>query len=169
MEIPDGHFRHILLYYFQKGKNAVQGIVYSGLLPRNQTINSSVYCRQLMKLDKKIKEKRPELTTRRGVIFHQDNSRPHTSLVTRNKLLGLGWEVMPYPPYSPDLAPSDYHLFRSFQNHLNRKIFESNETVKNELSQFIASIKQTFFESGIMKLAERWQKAIEQNGQHIID
>ena len=24
MEIPDGHFRHILLYYFRKGKNAVQ-------------------------------------------------------------------------------------------------------------------------------------------------
>ena len=39
---------------------------------------------------------------------------PHTSLVTRKKLLKLGWEVMPHPPYSPDLAPSDYHLFRSF-------------------------------------------------------
>ena len=37
-----------------------KGIVYFGLLPRNQTINSNVYCRQLMKLDKKIKEKRPE-------------------------------------------------------------------------------------------------------------
>ena len=24
MEIPDGHFRHILHYYFQKGKNVVQ-------------------------------------------------------------------------------------------------------------------------------------------------
>ena len=26
MEIPDGHFRHILLYYFRKGKNAVQAL-----------------------------------------------------------------------------------------------------------------------------------------------
>ena len=24
MGIPEGHFRHILLFYFQKGKNAVQ-------------------------------------------------------------------------------------------------------------------------------------------------
>ena len=48
----------------------------------------------------------------------------NTSLVTRKKLLELGWEVMPHPPYSPDLAPSDYHLFRSFQNHLNGKIFD---------------------------------------------
>ena len=77
-----------------------------------------------MKLDKKMKEKRPGVSTRKGVIFHQDNTRPHTSLVTRIKLLELGWEVMPYPPYSPDLAPSDYHLFRSLENHLNGKTFD---------------------------------------------
>ena len=90
-----------------------KGIVYFELLPRNQTINSNVYCRQLMKLDKEMKEKRPEEATRKGVIFYQDNPRPHTSLVTRKKLLELSWEVMPHPPYSPDLALSDYHLFRS--------------------------------------------------------
>ena len=59
-----------------------------------------------------MKKKRPELATRKGVIFHQDNARPHTSLVTRKKLLELGWGVMPYPPYSPDLTPSDFYLFR---------------------------------------------------------
>ncbi|KOC67012.1 Histone-lysine N-methyltransferase SETMAR [Habropoda laboriosa] len=39
--------------------------------------------------------------------------KPHTSLVTRQKLLELGWDVLLHPPYSPDLAPSDFHLFRS--------------------------------------------------------
>ena len=109
-----------------------KGIVYFELLPRNQTINSNVYCLQLMKLDKKNKEKRPELATRKGIIFHQYNARPHTSLVARKKLLELGWKVMPHLLYSPDLAPSDYHLFRSLQNHLNVKTFDSNEAVKNE-------------------------------------
>ena len=37
-----------------------EGIVNFKLLSRNQTINSNVYCRQLMKLDKEIKEKRPD-------------------------------------------------------------------------------------------------------------
>ena len=63
-----------------------------------------------MKLDKEMEEKRTELATPKDVIFHQDNARSHTSLVTRKKLLELGWEVMPHPPYSPDLAPSDYYL-----------------------------------------------------------
>ena len=56
-----------------------KGIVYFELLPRNQTINSNVYCRQLMKQDKEFKENRPELATRKGVIFHKDNARPLTS------------------------------------------------------------------------------------------
>ena len=80
-----------------------KGIVYFELLPRNQTINSNIYRHQLIKLDKEMKEKRPELETRTGVIFHQDNGRPQTSLVTRKKLLELGWEVMPHLPYSPHL------------------------------------------------------------------
>ena len=110
-----------------------KGIVYFQLLSRNQTINANFYRRQLMKLDKEIKEKWPELATRKGVIFHQDNARPHTSLVTRKKLLELGWKVIPHPPYSLDLAPSDYHLFRSLQNHLNGKTFDSNKVLRNEL------------------------------------
>ena len=161
MEIPDGHFCHILLLYFWKGKNAVQARKRDVWCLRWKIINRI--------LDKEIKEKRPELPTRKGVIFHQDNAKPHTSLVTRKKLLELDWEVLPHPPYSPDLAPSGYHLFRSLQNHLNGKTFDRNEAVKNELIQFFASKNQTFYERGIMKLTERWQNVIEQNGQYIID
>ena len=82
-----------------------------GGIPRNQTINSGVYCLQLNKLNAGVQEKRPELVNHKGVIFHYDNATPHTSLATRQKLLRLGWEVMLHPPYSPDLAPSDYYLF----------------------------------------------------------
>ena len=90
-----------------------KGVVYFELLPRNQTINLDVYCQQLNKLNAVASEKRLELVNRKGVIFHQDNARPHASLVTHQKLLELGWEVLLHPPYSPDLAPSDYHFFRS--------------------------------------------------------
>ncbi|GFW99112.1 histone-lysine N-methyltransferase SETMAR [Trichonephila clavipes] len=92
-----------------------KGIIYYELLRYGQTLNSDIYCQPLDRLKLVIDQKRPELANRRGVAFHQDNARPHTSVVTRQKLWELGWEVLRHPPYSPDLAPSDYHLFLSLQ------------------------------------------------------
>ena len=66
-----------------------KGIVYFELLPPNRTINS-VYIEQLTKLNNAVEEKRPELTNRKGVVFHHDDARSHTSLFTRQKLLELG-------------------------------------------------------------------------------
>ena len=74
-----------------------------------------------------------------------------------------------HPPYIPDLAPSDYYLFRSLQNSLNGKNFNDDEAMKSHLVQFFADENQKFYERGIMKLPERWQKDIEQSGKYIID
>ncbi|EZA48928.1 Histone-lysine N-methyltransferase SETMAR [Ooceraea biroi] len=112
--------------------------------------------------------KRRELVNRKGVVFHHDNARPRTSLVTREKLLQLGWDVLPHPPYSPDLAPSDYHSFRSLQNALNGKTLTADEDIKSLLELFFAEKDKNFFERGIMKLPEKWQKIIKQNGQYIV-
>ena len=123
---------------------------------RNQTINLDVYCHQLNKLNAAVKEKRPELVNRKSLICQHDKATPHTSLATRQKLLRPGWEVMLHPPYSPDLAPSDYYLFRFLQNSLNGKIFNDEEVVKSHLVQFFADKDQKFYERGIMKLPEIW-------------
>ena len=63
-----------------------KGVVLFELLPRNQMINSDVYCRQLNKLNAAIKEKRPELVNRKGVIFPHDDATPDTSSATRQKI-----------------------------------------------------------------------------------
>ena len=108
-----------------------------------------------------VRKKRPELVNRKGVIFHHDKATPHTSLATCQKLLRLGWEVMLHPTYSPDLAPSNYYLFRSFQNSLNGKTFNDDEAVKSHLDQFFADKDQKSYEGGMMKLPERWQMVTE--------
>ncbi|GFT83373.1 histone-lysine N-methyltransferase SETMAR [Trichonephila clavipes] len=125
------------------------------LLPDNTTIHSEVYCHQLDKLNDALQQKRPELINRKGVVFHQDNAKLLTSLVTRQKLLQLEWDTMLHPPYSTDMPPSDYYLFRSLQNLLDGKTFTSNEEVKNHLDQFFARKDKKFYERGIMLLPER--------------
>ena len=119
-------------------------------------INSNKYCSQLDQLEAALNEKCLVLVNRKDTIFHQDNARPHVSLMTRQKLLQLGWEVLIHLPYSPDIAPSDFHLFWSLQSSLNAKNFNSLEDCKRNLEQFFAQKGKKFWEDGIMKLPEKW-------------
>lgn len=57
-------------------------------------------------------------------------------LSTCQKLLELSWDVLPYPPYSADLTPSDYHLFCSLQTSFNRKTFSDIDAIKIHLFFF---------------------------------
>ena len=136
-------------------------------LLENQKINSNKDCSHLDPLKIALDEKYLELVNRKHTIFHQDNVRSHISLMTRQKLLQLGWEVLIHPPYSPDIAPSDFHLFRSLQNSLNGKSFSSLEDCKRHLDQFFTQKDKKFWEDGIMKLPEKWQKVVEQNGEYV--
>jgi len=60
-----------------------KGILYYELLPNNETINSEKYCSQLDELKTAIEQKRPEIANWKGIVFYQDNARPHVSLITR--------------------------------------------------------------------------------------
>ena len=121
-----------------------RGVLYYELFPENQTINSNKYCFQLDQLKAALNEKRLELVNRKRIIFHQDTARQHVSLTTRQKLLQLGWEVLIHLPYSPDIAPSDCHLFRSLQNSLNGKNANFLEDCKRHVEQFFAQKDKTF-------------------------
>ena len=88
-------------------------------------------------------------------------------LMTKQKLLQLGWEVLIHSQYWLNIVPSGFHLFWSLQNSLNGKNFNSLRTVKaTQNSSLLKKIR--FREDRIMKLLEEWQKVVEQNGEYII-
>jgi len=53
----------------------------------------------------------PEPPTSKNVILHHDNARLHTAYATIAAIRAKGWNILPRPPYSPDLAPPDFYLF----------------------------------------------------------
>ena len=67
------------------------------------------YSSLLVQLDI-LKEKRRRKVTK-VVLFLHDKAPVHRTLATQKKLAYLGFQFLDHPPYSPDLAPSDYHLF----------------------------------------------------------
>ncbi|GFT54232.1 histone-lysine N-methyltransferase SETMAR [Trichonephila clavipes] len=104
-----------------------------------------------------IDQKWPELVNRRGAVFHQNNARTHTSVLTRHDFWDLGWRVLMHPPYSPDLAPSDYYLFLALQNFLSDKKWGSREDCENRLLDVFINKSQDFYERGIIKPPLNWQ------------
>ncbi|GFO27963.1 histone-lysine N-methyltransferase SETMAR [Plakobranchus ocellatus] len=64
-----------------------------------------------------IRRKRRELL-RRGVVLQHDNATPHSANLTQQWLQRYGWEILPHPAHSPDLPPSDFHLFGPLKRHL---------------------------------------------------
>jgi len=144
------------------------GVIHFELLGKGETITSELYCAQLDRLHSALAEKRP-LLLKNGVIFHCDNARPHCSRVTSQKIRDLGWTSLEHPPYSPDLAPTDFHLFRSLQHFLAGKAFETPEEIRSAMGEFFNGKTERFYRSGIEILPERWQAVVRNGGQHIAD
>jgi histone-lysine N-methyltransferase SETMAR len=136
------------------------------MLRQGQTITAEVYCQQLDRVAAALAQKRPH---RQHQIFLQDNARPHTARLTQRKLAQLGWEVLDHPPYSPDLAPSDYKAFRSLQNWLNGKEFATEEELRQSVQEWMDSRPAGFWVMGFVDLPERWRKVIEYEGDYFPD
>ena len=143
------------------------GVVYHELLKPSETITGDRYRTQLMRLSRALKDKRPQYSERHDkVILLHDNARPHVARVVKTYLETLKWEVLPHPPYSPDVAPSDYHLFRSMAHDLAEQHFRSYEDVKKWIDSWIASKDEQFFRRGIRTLPERWEKVVASDGHY---
>ena len=111
--------------------------------------------------------KRPQYAKRHDkVIFRHDNARPHVAKVVKETSEALNWDVLPYPSYSPDITPSDYHLFGSMAHGLAEQHFTSYEEVKNWVNSWITLKDEGFFKRGIRMLPERWSEVVERDGQY---
>ena len=111
---PEIHGKKALLCVWWNTK----GLVHFEVLDYGQTVTADLYSNQLDRVDQALK--RQGLDTSKTKLIH-DNARPHIAKLTEKKIDELGWELLPHPPYSPDLAPSNYHMFRSMQHSLAGK------------------------------------------------
>ena len=98
---------------------------------RGNTVNSENYCKLLTQVKKDKKNKRRGLQSI-SVILLQDNARPYTAAGTLAKIEDLGWKLLTHPPYSLDLAPSDFHLFGPLKESMRGIHFQTNEEVAQD-------------------------------------
>ena len=94
-----------------------QGVIMIYYLQQGRTINGAYYAAELRHLRQEIARKRRGKLTR-GVLLLQDNASARTSQVAMTAATECGFQVLPHPPYSTDMAPSDFYLFPKLKSNL---------------------------------------------------
>ena len=81
---------------------------------------------------------------------------PKTSQFVMTAATECGYEILPHPPYSPDMAPSDFYLFPKLKSHLRGTQYGSNVGVMEAVFEYLGDQEKDFYFEGIRKPEQRW-------------
>jgi histone-lysine N-methyltransferase SETMAR len=104
-------------------------VILVAVMPRGDTVNSAACIRTLKELGKRFKLVRPYKNPAEIFLQH-DSARPHASLKTREAITKFGSTVLPLPPCSPDLAPSDLHLFGALKDAICGMKLDTDDVIR---------------------------------------
>ena len=148
----DQHCRKVMLTLFFD----CLGPLRIEFLSEGATINAERYVQTLTGLKADIHNKRRN-GSKPQILLH-DNARPHTAVLTKQALQRLHFDPLCHPPYSPDLAPADYALFPRLKRLLRGRIFESRDSLENEVRHVLLyELPRDDFAVAIDSLPSRWK------------
>lgn len=133
-----------------------QGPVVVDILPQKETITAKYYAKTVLpQVMQSICEQRPNVGTQKTLLLH-DNASAHKAKVTVTYLEEQGVQVLPHPPYSPDLAPCDFWLFPLMKQNLSGRKFtriqDLGKAVKSQLHTIPESEYRNAFDSWLRRL-----------------
>ena len=122
-----------------------RGVILEHYMPRGNTVTSATYADLLKnQLRPAIKSKRRRLLST-GVLLQHDTARPHTAHSTVATIQDLSFRCLPHLLYSPDLTPSDFHVFGPLKEVMGGKSFRSDEDVQEAVHKWLHSQPNDFF------------------------
>jgi histone-lysine N-methyltransferase SETMAR len=143
-----------------------QNVLLVEFMPQGTTINVESYCATQRRLRYAIQNRRRGQLSSCVMLLH-DNARPHASARTQAMLQEFGWEGFEHPAYSPDLAPSDFHLFPKLKEFLGVRRFKSDEEVKNAVKEWLNGLAAEVCDEDIQKLVTRYDKCLSVGGDYV--
>ena len=117
-----------------------QGVIMVDYLEQGRMINGAYYTGELR--------------------FLHDNAPTQTSQVAMTAATECGFEILPHPPYSPDMALSDFCLFPKLKSHLRGTHYRSCEGVMEAVNEYLMDQEKSLYFEEIRKLEQRWAKCI---------
>ena len=105
--------------------------------------------------------------SQQGVLLLHDNAPVHKSNVVQATIRQAGFAELNHPAYSPDIAPTDYHMFSHLKKFLRGKSFGSDDEVIATVETYLRDLDSGFFSTGIESLHDRWLHVVAIEGQYI--
>ena len=163
-QVPRPDFRNPKVMYtifFNSG-----GIVLQLPSESGRSINATYFTQKILpNLIKNVNDARPKAGMR-GIKLLIDNASSHTARLTKNFLESERIELLPHPPYSPDLAPCDFWLFPKLKIYLQGKEFDTRQALGTALYQYFKSIPEEEYRKVFFQWVERLRKCVSVGGDY---
>lgn len=144
-----------------------EDLVHWEVLEENKIVGRNLHIAHHHSMNEVIQRKRSDRQSQ--VILLHDSARPHIAYIIKAALQELDREVLHRPRRFSDLTLMDFHLFGQLSNQMRGLSFDKGERLENLLSNFFESRSDDFWRNNIVKVVERWEQLINNDGDYIIN
>jgi len=139
-----------------------QGVVHKGFVPQGQTVNKQYYREVLERFRKRVHCVWPEIVD--TWMLHHDNAPCHTAISVNEFLAKKGISVVPQPPYSTDLSPSDFFLFPKLKFHVKGHHFGTVDNIQKVMTDQLRALPHEDFQHCYREWEQRLQRCVASQG-----
>jgi len=143
-----------------------KGVIMTDRVPSGMTVTAAYYRQFVQKLRRKTHANGPDLLGNVVLILH-DNAGPKLGKDVRELLDGYSREVLPHPPYNPDMCPPDFDLFPEMKMDMRGVRFSTLEDLSASVTRHVRQLNCSSDLMGIMDLPKCWDAVIRQKGDYI--
>ncbi len=152
----------ILVVFFDK-----DGIIHHEFIPNGRGIGKVLYQEILVRFREALWRKRPHLWhDPDGWALLQDGAPAHTANTTLHFLNYHSIQLLPHPPYSPDLNPCDYWIFNRIKLPLRGMRLPTLDDLHDSEEKTIKAIEVQEFWSAMEHLPEQMRKCVATSGDY---
>jgi len=134
-------------------------------IPHGTTMNGNKYEEEIKQLRLSLPGKRRGMLIRKPLLLI-DNAPCHRANQVHATATKLGFQILEHPPYSPDLAPSDFYLFTALKKFTRGKVWSNCDELQSTIRRWIADQPAEWYRAGIYRCPDRWKKCIEADGHY---
>jgi len=144
----------------------ISGIVHRCWLPKGERLNAEFVLNNVLQpisdlLQSDAADQKP------FTLLHMDNARPHTAVLIFERLRSLRLRRAPQPPYSPDLAPSDFFLFGWLKGKLAKRKYRTEDELFEAVDEILGTLTVEKIQEVFQNWIERLDQVIATNGDYV--